>query len=141
MNEEPRALDIGEVIAASGVPASTLHVWEKAGLVETCGRQGLRRQYPAEVLNRIAVIVLSQSVGFSLAEIAELLAPDAFKSGKGLLEVKLAELLMRRDELEAAIEGLEHALACDSSSPHQCPTFVATLSDVLPATKKPQSKI
>ncbi|MEO1060159.1 MAG: MerR family transcriptional regulator [Actinomycetota bacterium] len=125
-------LDIAEVAAASGVPPSTLHVWERHGLVEPVGRAGLRRQYDDDVLDTIAVIVVCQDSGFTLTEIAELLAPDAFVGGKQLLEAKLDQLRRRRAELDAAITGLEHALACPSPHPLDCPDFCGLLEGVLP---------
>lgn len=125
-------LDIGEVIALSGVPASTLHVWERHGLLRPIGRSGLRRQYEASVLDIIALIVVGQRSGFSLAEIAGLLAPGAFAEGKVQLLSKLDELRQRRSELDRAILGLEHALACPEPSPLDCAHFKDKISGVLP---------
>ncbi len=125
-------LDIAEVTEASGVPASTLHVWERRGLIEPVGRSGLRRQYADDVLDTIAVIVLCQDSGFTLAEIAQLLAPDAFVDGKALLEAKLDQLRRHRAELDAAITGLEHSLACPHPHPLECPDFCGLLDGVLP---------
>ncbi len=127
-------LDIGEVIEASGVKASTLHVWEKAGLIDVAQRNGLRRQYEPEVMTRIAVIVVAKRAGFSLDEIGDLFTPGIFDEGKTLLTSKLDELRQRRDELDAAINGLEHAIACPASSPFACEGFQSTLPDVLPVT-------
>lgn len=132
MTTTTELLDIGQVIKASGVPASTLHVWERAGLIKACERNGLRRQYQPDVLTRIALIIVSKRAGFSLTEIAELFSPDAFADGKALLESKLAELHQRRVELDAAITSLEHAIACPARAPLECRGFVATLPDVLP---------
>jgi DNA-binding transcriptional MerR regulator len=134
MSEAP-VLDIGTVVERSGVPTTTLHVWEREGLLEPVGRAGLRRQYAADVLERIALIVVSQRCGFTLAEIRDLLAPDAFDEGKGRLEAKLEELRERRRELDAAIVGLEHALACTYPVPTECPRFVAGLAAVLPVDR------
>ncbi len=128
-------LDIGQVIELSGIPASTLHVWERAGLVQPVQRNGLRRQFDPDVLDRIALIVVSKRAGFSLGEIRELFAPDAFEDGKALLESKLDELRERRAELDAAINGLEHAIACPASSPFACQSFRSTLPDVLPVKR------
>ncbi|MDH4307144.1 MAG: MerR family transcriptional regulator, partial [Acidimicrobiia bacterium] len=69
-------VDIGDVTRGSGLPTSTLHVWERAGLLDPIGRDGLRRQYDAEVFQRLATIVLLQRGGFTLEEIRELLEPD-----------------------------------------------------------------
>jgi DNA-binding transcriptional MerR regulator len=133
---EPRFLDIGEVVEQTGVPVTTLHLWERRGLLTPTGRVGLRRQYDPAVIRTIAVIVVAQQSGFSLDEIAGLLEPGAFSDGKELLQRKLTELQARRDDLDRAIAGLEHALACTHPSPLDCPNFGAHLSDVLPRTPR-----
>jgi DNA-binding transcriptional MerR regulator len=68
------ALDIAEVAQLSGVPASTLRYYEEKGLVRSVGRRGLRRVFGDEVLERLALIALGRSVGFSLDEIGRVLA-------------------------------------------------------------------
>jgi DNA-binding transcriptional MerR regulator len=132
MTTATELLDIGQVIEASGIPASTLHVWERAGLITPVQRNGLRRQFDLDVLARISLIVISKRAGFSLGEIGELFAPGAFDDGKELLETKLNELRLRRAELDAAINGLEHAIACPAPSPFACERFRSTLPNVLP---------
>lgn len=129
-------LDIGEVTAASGLPASTLHVWEKRGLLEPVGRSGTRRQYGPEVLDQIAIIVTLQRAGFTLAEIGELLAAGAFSDGKGALHQKLDRLRQQRRDLDRAIEGIEHAIACPAPSPLECKGFWAHLAGVLPVKQR-----
>ena len=111
------SIDIGEVIRTSGLPASTLHVWERHGLIEPTDRVGGRRQFADDVLDRLAEIVLLQRSGFQLDEIAELLRPGAFDDGKQALQEKLNQLVVRRRHLDEAIEGIRHALACPAPSP------------------------
>ncbi len=125
-------LDIGEVVQQSGLPVSTLHLWEKRGLISPAGRDGLRRQYEPEVLERLAIVVLCQRAGFSLDEIGDLLRPEAFADGKQQLVDKLEQLQRRRAELELAITGLEHALACDAPSPLECDNSESKLVHILP---------
>lgn len=126
------SVDIGDVIGASGLPASTLHVWERHGLISATGRNGGRRQFADDILERVAVIVLLQRSGFHLGEIVDLLRPDAFDDGKAVLEAKLARLRERRALLDAAIGGIEHALHCPEPSPLECDGFRAHLCDLLP---------
>ncbi len=129
-------LDIGEVVARTGIPTTTLHVWERQGLIAPVGRAGLRRQYDPSVIDRIAMVVLGQRSGFSLAELAQLLSPDEFAAtGKQALADKLTELRARRRQLDLAITGLEHALACPHAVPTDCPTFCGMLDDVLPVER------
>ena len=129
-------LDIGEVVRRTGVPVSTLHVWERHGLIAPVGRAGLRRQYDTGVLDRIAMIIVGQRAGFSLAELDALLDRATFEQkGKPTLRAKIAELRARQAELELAITSLEHAVACPHAVPIDCPTFTAMLDGVLPTRR------
>jgi DNA-binding transcriptional MerR regulator len=64
-----RDLDINEVAKKSGVPASTLRFYDEKGLIRSVGRRGLRRLFDPDVLERLALIALGQSAGFSLDEV------------------------------------------------------------------------
>ena len=69
-------LDIAEVSRRAGLPASTLRYYEERGLIASVGRAGLRRQFDPGVLQRLALIALGRTAGFSLDEIVLMLAPD-----------------------------------------------------------------
>jgi len=119
-----RDLDIGEVAQRVGVPASTLRYYEEKGLIKSVGRRGLRRLYDPAVLERLAMVGLGQSAGFSLDEIARMFAPD----GRPLIDRQM--LATKADELDATIreltamrDGLRHAAACRAPSHMECPTF------------------
>ena len=119
-----RDLDIGEVAQRAGIPASTLRFYEEKGLVASVGRRGLRRQYDRDVLERLALIALGRSAGFSLDEIARMFAPG------GKLQIDRPMLVNKADELDVTIrrlaamrDGLRHAAACRAPSHMECPTF------------------
>jgi DNA-binding transcriptional MerR regulator len=63
-------VDITEVARRSGVPASTLRFYEEKGLIASIGKRGLHRVFDPGVLERLALIALGRSAGFSLDEIA-----------------------------------------------------------------------
>lgn len=128
-------IDIGEVVASSGIPTSTLHLWEREGLIEPVGRNGLRRQYAENVLQRLAVVVVAQRSGFTIAEIRDLLSSPAAPDGRERIAEKLTELESRRHELDQAIDGLRHALACTAPTPMECETFLAQLDEILPVDR------
>ena len=119
-----RELDIGEVARRCGLPASTLRFYEQKGLIASIGRHGLRRQYDAGVLQRLALIALGRAAGFSLHEIA-----PVFASGSGpridrkMLASKASELDHRIRRLSAIRDSLRHASACPAPSHLECPTF------------------
>lgn len=115
-------LDIGAVARASGFPASALRYYEEKGLIQSVGRQGLRRMFPPSVLDRLAFITLGQNAGFSLDEMVSILKEGGAIDRKQLLEK--AEALDRTiKQLTAMRDGLRHAAACTASSHFECPTF------------------
>lgn len=133
-----RDLDIGEVAARVGVPASTLRYYEEKGLIRSVGRRGLRRLYDPAVLERLAMIGLGQSAGFSLDEIASMFAPDGKpKIDKEVLADKARELDKTIRKLTAMRDGLKHAAVCPAPSHMECPTFRKLLG-MANATPRPR---
>jgi DNA-binding transcriptional MerR regulator len=119
-----RDLDIGEVAKRAGIPASTLRFYEEKGLVASVGRRGLRRQYDRDVLERLALISLGRSAGFSLDEIARMFAPGGkLMVDRPMLVNKAEELDLTIRKLSAMRVGLRHAAACRAPSHMECPTF------------------
>jgi DNA-binding transcriptional MerR regulator len=119
-----RHLDIGEVVARSGVPASALRFYEAKGLVASTGRRGLRRQYGADVLERLALIAMGRAAGFSLDEIARMFGADGrIRIDRAMLAAKADELDRTIARLTAMRSGLRHAAACRAPSHMECPTF------------------
>lgn len=117
-------LDIGDVSRQSHVLPSTLRFYEQKGLIASIGRRGLRRQYPASVLERLALIALGQAAGFSLDEIALMFAPDGRPQiDRKALKSKAEELDTRIRRMTAMRDGLRHAAACPAPSHAECPTF------------------
>jgi DNA-binding transcriptional MerR regulator len=119
-----RNLDIGEVAEQCGLPASTLRFYEEKGLIRSIGRRGLRRIFAAGVLERLALIALGRSAGFSLEEIAAMFSRD------GRVRIDRQQLAAKADELDATIreltamrDGLRHAMACKAPSHMECPKF------------------
>lgn len=119
-----RDLDIGEVAKRSGVPASTLRFYEEKGLIAPVGRRGLRRLFDPGVLERLALIALGRSAGFSLDEIAGMFAPDGRPQiDRQMLASKAGELDETIRRLGAMRDGLRHAAACPAPSHLECPSF------------------
>lgn len=119
-----KELDIGEVAKHSGVPVSTLRFYEDKGLIASIGRRGLRRQFNERVLERLALVALGRSAGFSLDEIALMFAPDGKpRIDRRVLSSKAQELDKTIRELSAIRDGLRHAAACPAPSHMECPTF------------------
>jgi DNA-binding transcriptional MerR regulator len=119
-----KSVDISEVAARSGVPASTLRFYEEKGLIVSIGRRGLRRLFEPAVLERLALIALGRASGFSLDEIALMFAPDGRPSiDRQMLTAKAAELDRTIRKLSAMRDGLRHAAVCPKPRHMECPTF------------------
>jgi DNA-binding transcriptional MerR regulator len=119
-----RELDIAEVSRQAGVPASTLRFYEEIGLIASIGRRGLRRQFDARVLERLALIALGRAAGFSLEEIAKTFASGGRpRIDRDALAAKADELDQRIRKLTAMRDGLRHAAVCPAPSHMECPTF------------------
>ena len=117
-------MDISQVAKKSGLPASTLRYYEEKGLIQSVGRQGLRRTFAPVVLDQLALITLGRSAGFSLDEIALMFSPN------GTPQIDRKTLSHKADELDNTIkqlmtmrDGLRHAAACTAPSHLECPKF------------------
>jgi len=122
-------MDIAQVARQSGVPASTLRFYEARGLIRSIGRRGLRRLFGADVLERLALILLGRSAGLSLDEIAGMLTQDGSpRIDRQLLAGKAEALDVKIRQLSAMRDGLRHAAACSAPSHMECPTFRRLLS-------------
>ena len=119
-----RDLDIAEVAQRSGVPASALRYYERRGLIASVGRRGLRRLFDPRVLERLALVALGRSAGFSLDEIAGMFTPDGRPQiDRTRLETRAQELDLAIRRLGALRDGLRHAAVCPAPSHMECPTF------------------
>lgn len=117
-------MDIAEVAKRSGVPASTLRFYEEKGLIRSVGRRGLRRVFGPDVLERLALIALGRSAGFSLDEIAGMYAPGGQpRIDRQLLASKAEELDGLIGRFTAMRDGLRHAAVCPAKSHMECPSF------------------
>lgn len=117
-------MDITEVARRSGVPASTLRFYEEKRLITSIGRRGLRRVFDPDVLERLALIALGRSAGFSLDEIALMFGPDGrIRIDRQMLAAKADELDRTIRQLTEMRDGLRHAAVCRAPSHMECPKF------------------
>jgi DNA-binding transcriptional MerR regulator len=128
-------MDIGEVAKRARLPASTLRFYEEKGLIRSAGRRGLRRQFNPDTLQRLALVALGRSAGFSLDEIASMFAADGPpRIDRRVLANKAREVDLKIRKLSAVRDGLRHAAACPARSHMECPTFRRLLSEALSGT-------
>jgi DNA-binding transcriptional MerR regulator len=125
-------LDIGEVVARSGMAASTLRFYERERIIVSADRKGLRRQFHPDVLTTLAVVAMCRRAGFSLEEVKLLLATGGGPAWKVFAVRKRDELRARAEHLDAIADQLDHALGCPSPNVFDCEHFRAALEDALP---------
>jgi DNA-binding transcriptional MerR regulator len=133
-------MDIADVARRSGVPASTLRFYEEKGLIASIGRRGLRRVFDPGVLERLALIALGRSAGFTLDDIAGMFAADGRpRIDRRVLATRARQLDVTIRRLGALRDGLKHAAACPAPSHLECPTFRRLLQGATSGTKAARS--
>ena len=140
------SLDIAEVTRLSGVKPSALRYYESLGLIAADSRKGLRRQYDASVLDRLALVTLGQRAGFSLQEIAETLGPAAlaeasFELDRSRISKRADEVDRRIRELSLLSRALRHVAKCQAPSHAECPTFRKMMTEALTWTGEDRQKL
>lgn len=119
-----KTLDIAQVVAASGHPASTLRYCEELGLIESVGRRGMRRQYERDVLKRLALIAMARSAGFSLDETGPLFSDNSnVLIPREELHLRADELMRKAREMESLASIMRHVADCPAPSHLECPSF------------------
>jgi MerR family redox-sensitive transcriptional activator SoxR len=119
-------LDIAEVSRQSGLTPSALRYYERLGLIESSGRNGLRRSYLPDIVARLMLINCARSVGFTLAQIGRfLVATPGDTQLRALLAERAAALDEEIERLTRMRDSLRHAAVCNHSPLVACPHFKA----------------
>ena len=119
-------LSVGQVAERSGLPVSTLHFYERHGLISSWRSDGNQRRYGRSTLRRLAFIRASQRVGIPLGDIREAL--DGLPGHRTPGDQDWAELSERwRERLDDRIDqlvrirdDLSHCIGCGCLSFKQC---------------------
>ncbi len=135
------AMRSGELAAAAGVNVETLRYYERRGILAEPSRSpGGHRLYPAEALNLLRVTKTAQRLGFTLAEVTELVDLGRHRHGRrpeinlqDRARAKLAEIETRIADLQAIAVTLRGAIeaGCDDlatcATTDRCPLPFADL--------------
>ena len=120
-------LSVGQVAERSGLPISTLHFYERKGLIASTRNNANHRVYRREVLRRVTVIKVAQSAGVPLAEISEALSslpthsvPDT-EDWARISEVWHDDLTRRIETLTALRDKMAKCIGCGCLSVKRCP--------------------
>jgi len=134
-------MDIGKVSKASRLPTSTLRFYEEKGLIQSIGRNGLRRYFSPDVIDTLALISLGRNAGLSLDEIREMLLPEGLEINRDVLLSKADELDKKIKEMKSMRDGLRHAAACKAQKHMECPKFLRLLNIAGKKLPRPKNKL
>ena len=121
-------MNIGQAASSAGVSAKRIRYYEQIGLIDAAKRSGAGyRVYTERDLHTLQFVRRSRQLGFSIPEIATLLAlwRDHRRSSADVKQVALAhveELRTRITELQSIVDTLEDSADhCDGDSRPDCP--------------------
>lgn len=131
-----KALTSGKVAAAAGIGSEKLRFYEREGLIPAPPRTDSGyRLYPVETVDRIRFILRAKSLGFSLADIRELLSLQDGGGSKAevhrLTRAHLEEVEARIRDLNRIRAVLAELESCCSrrGSARTCPIIRALSAD------------
>ena len=133
MSKNSEGLSIGTLARAADVSVQTIRYYERRGLLPQPARRASGyRVYAAETVTRLRFIRRAQALGFTLAEVAELLglrvdAETSCEQVQRQLSAKLSEIetkMRMLQEMQRALTTM--AAACEQGGPHgTCPVLSA----------------
>jgi MerR family copper efflux transcriptional regulator len=118
------AMRIGELARAGGVTPDAVRLYERRGLLPRARRTvGNYRAFPPQAVERLSFVREAQRAGFSLTEIAGLVADRECDAMLARGRQKLSDLDAEINELKAIRRALRKLMAeCESRrSPAECP--------------------
>ena len=124
-----KQISIGQLAARSGLPVSTLHFYERRGLIASERNKSNHRVYRRDVLRHVAIIKAAQSAGVPLAEIAEVLShlPKGSTPSAGdwahMAEGWREDLSRRIELLTSLRDRMSQCIGCGCLSLKRCPLF------------------
>lgn len=121
---------VGEIARRAGVAVSTIHYYERIGLLPPSQRVNGKRRYELTILKKLALIRLGQQAGLRIAEIQTLVhdfpanTPPA-ERWQSIAPQKIRELDELLLEIQARKALLEQTQACQCNSLEDCATLEA----------------
>lgn len=111
-------MNIGQAAAATGVSAKMIRYYDEIGLVRPASRSGANyREYDEREINELRFIKRARSLGFSMAEIEQLLSlwrdrGRPSREVKAIADRHVADLDARIAEMKAMSDTLRHLSHC-----------------------------
>ena len=118
-------ITIGQVSEQTGLATSAIRYYEREGLLPKAPKEGGRRVYDPDILDRLAVIELAKSAGMTIAETKRLLGPlgrgrPAAQAWQRMTRDKVTEIDDRIAQLEKMKSLLTMLTACDCPTLEEC---------------------
>lgn len=133
--ETERVWSIAELAAAFGVTARTIRFYEAEGMLAP-ERRGAQRLYHPRDRVRLKLILRGKRLGFTLAEIREILdLYDSEPGETGQLRLFLAKIADRRAELEQKRRDIAQTLAELDEVEDSCRARIRELGGEAPAPR------
>jgi DNA-binding transcriptional MerR regulator len=123
MPDASNGLPIGEIAHRAGMSTSRLRYYERRQLLDRPDRAGGKRRYHPRVLRRLTIIDAAQRVGFSLADIHDLLGSrdaPAHERLRRLALHKLPEIDQLIDRATTVQQLLKFCGDCHCKSIDEC---------------------
>ena len=127
-------MSIGEVAGQFGLATHVLRHWETMGLLSPARETGGRRRYGRSDLYRVAGILLAKEAGLALADIRDILTTADLEKRRKITRRHRDELVRRIEEMRAALNFIEGALACGHEDITECPNYQSLLADRMART-------
>ena len=120
------AMTIGQLARAAGAHVETIRYYQRCGLMAVPPRNAGRvRRYPEDAVGRLRFIRRAQEVGFSLAEVQQLLHLDrnpGCRGARSMASQKLASVEQRIGDLRRMRTSLKNLIVqCDAGAGQSCP--------------------
>ncbi|MCV7259248.1 redox-sensitive transcriptional activator SoxR [Mycobacterium shimoidei] len=122
-------LSPGELATRAGVAISTLHFYERKGLISSRRTSGNQRRYSRDTLRRVAFIRMSQRLGIPLARVRNALATlptDRVPTSRDWARLSAgwrADLDHRIVHLQRLRDNLADCIGCGCLSLRSCALF------------------
>lgn len=124
-------MTIGEVAARSGMSASAIRFYERAGLLAAPIRESGRRIYDERALNQLAILRFAKDTGFTLPEIKLLLrgfpvSVPASARWKKMAGRKMEELEHRAKKIRIMQRLLRGVMSCECITLGDCTRYLGS---------------
>ena len=116
---------IGEIVRQTGVSRDTIRYYERLGLLQAEGRPSEfnnYKAYPAATITRLGLIQQAKSLGFTLAEIADVLYLwENAQLSSAAIQVRITDKVAAINEKIRLLDVMRTGLLRNLAAPQPCP--------------------